>query len=47
MGQAQVMLDDVVVIVVEVVVKAISEVKVQILFWLGGWLVGVDGWVVG
>ena len=33
MGQAQVKLDDIVVIVVEVVVKAIVEVEVQLLFF--------------
>ena len=37
MGQAQVKLDDIVVIVVEVVVKAMVEVEVQLLFWVGGW----------
>ena len=36
LGQAQVKLDDIVVIVVEVVVKAMVEV--QLLFRLGGWL---------
>ena len=41
LGQAQVMLDDIVVIVVEVVVKAISKDEVQLLFLVGG------GWVVG
>ena len=41
LGQAQVKLDDIVVIVVEVVVKAMVEVEVQLLFWVGG------GWVVG
>ena len=40
LGQAQVKLDDIVVIVVEVVVKAISKVEVQLLFRVGG------GWVV-
>ena len=40
LGQAQVKLDDIVVIVVEVVVKAIVEVEVQLLFWVGGWVVG-------
>ena len=39
--QAQVKLDDIVVIVVEVVVKAMVEVEVQLLFRVGG------GWVVG
>ena len=38
--QAQVKLDDIAVIVVEVVVKAIVEVEVQLLFWVGGWVVG-------
>ena len=37
-GQAQVKLDDIVLIVVEVVVKAMVEV--QLLFWVGGWWVG-------
>ena len=41
LGQAQVKLDDIVVVVVEVVVKAIVEVEFQLLFWVGGW------WVVG
>ena len=40
LGQAQVKLDDIVIIVVEVVVKAIVEVEVQLLFWVGGWVVG-------
>ena len=39
--QAQAKLDDIVVIVVEVVVKAMVEVEVQLLFRVGGW------WVVG
>ena len=38
--QAQVKLDDIAVIVVEVVVKAMIEVEVQLLFWVGGWVVG-------
>ena len=37
LGQAQVKLDDIVVIVVEVVVTAMVEVEVQLLFWVGGW----------
>ena len=37
LGQAQVKLDDIVVIVVEVVVKAMVEVEVQLLFRVGGW----------
>ena len=37
LGQAQVKLEDIVVIVVEVVVKAIVEVEVQLLFRVGGW----------
>ena len=41
LGQAQVKLDDIIVIVVEVVVKAMVEVEVQLLFRVGG------GWVVG
>ena len=41
LGQAQVKLDDMVVIVVEVVDKAMIEVEVQLLFRVGGW------WVVG
>ena len=41
LGQAQVKLDDIVVVVVEVVVKAMVEVEVQLLFRVGG------GWVVG
>ena len=40
LGQAQVKLDDIVVIVVEVVVKALVEVEVQLLFLMGGWCVG-------
>ena len=36
LGQAQVKLDDIVVIVVEVVVKAMVEVEVQLLFRVGG-----------
>ena len=36
LGQAKVMLDDIVVIVVEVVVKAMVEVEVQLLFRVGG-----------
>ena len=42
LGQAKVMLDDIVVIVVEVVVKAMVEVEVQLLFRVGGgwWVVG-------
>ena len=35
--QAQVKLDDIVVFVVEVVVKAMVEVEVQLLFRVGGW----------
>ena len=42
LGQAQVKLDDKVVVVVEVVVKALVEVEVQLLFRVGGWWVG--GW---
>ena len=38
LGQAQVKLDDIVVIVVEVVVKVMVEVEVQLLFGLGQWL---------
>ena len=41
LGQAQDKLDDIVVIVVEVVVKAMVEVEVHLLFRVGG------GWVVG
>ena len=44
LGQAQVTLDDIVIIVVEVVVKAMIEVEVQLLFRVGGW---ADGRVVG
>ena len=40
LGQAQVKLDDIVVIVVEVLVKAMVEVEVQLLFRLGGWVIG-------
>ena len=40
MGQAQVKLDDIVVIVVEVVFKAMIQVEVQLLFRLGGWVGG-------
>ena len=36
MDQAQVKLDDVVVVVIEVVVKAMVEVKVPLLFRVGG-----------
>ena len=36
LGQAQVKLDDIVVIVVEVVVTAMVEVEVQLLFRVGG-----------
>ena len=35
--QTQVKLDDISVIVVQVVVKAIVEVEVQLLFRVGGW----------
>ena len=39
LGQAQVKLDDIVVIVVEVVVKAMVEVEFQLLLRVdGGWL---------
>ena len=41
LGQAQVKLDDIVVVVEEVVVKAMVEVEFQLLFRVGGW------WVVG
>ena len=44
LGQAQVKLDDIIVIVVEVVVKAMVEVEVQLLFRVGGC---VGGWAVG
>ena len=37
LGQAQVKLDDIVVIIVEVVVKEMVEVEFQLLFRLGGW----------
>ena len=37
LGQAQVKLGDIVVIVVAVVVKAMVEVEVQLLFRVGGW----------
>ena len=37
LGQAQVKLDDIIVIVVKVVVKAMVEVEVQLLFRVGGW----------
>ena len=42
LGQAQDKLDDIVVIVVEVVVKLMHEVEVQLLFRVGGgwWVVG-------
>ena len=36
-GPAQVKLDDIVVIVVEIVVKAMVEVELQLLFRVGGW----------
>ena len=41
LAQAQVQLDNIVAVVVEVVVKAMVEVEVKLLFWVGGW------WVVG
>ena len=41
LGQAQVKVDDIVVVVVEVVVKAMVNVEFQLLFRVGGW------WVVG
>ena len=44
LGQAQVKLDDIIAIVVEVVVKAMVEVEVQLLFRVGGC---VGGWAVG
>ena len=44
LGQAQVKLDVIVVIVVEVIVKATVVVEVQLLFRVGGW---VGGWWVG
>ena len=37
LGQAQVKLDVIVVIVVEVIVKATVVVEVQLLFRVGGW----------
>ena len=37
LGQAQVKLDDIVVIVVEVVVKVMVEVEVQLLSWEVGY----------
>ena len=37
LGQAQVKLDDIVVIVVEVVVKSMVKVEVQLLLRVGGW----------
>ena len=40
LGQAQVKLDDIVVVVEEVVVKAMFEVEFQLLFRMGGWVVG-------
>ena len=40
LGQAQVKLDDTVVIVVEVAVKAMVEVRVQLLVRVGGLVVG-------
>ena len=40
LGQAQVKLDDIVIIVVEVVVKAMVEVEVQLLIRVSGWVVG-------
>ena len=40
LGQAQVKLDDIVVIVVEVIVKVMVEVEVQLLFWVGWWVGG-------
>ena len=41
LGRAQVKVDDVVVVVVDVVVKAMVNVEFQLLFRVGGW------WVVG
>ena len=38
LGQAQVKLDDIVIVVEEVVVKAMVEVEFQLLFRVGGWL---------
>ena len=41
LGQAQVKLDDIVVVVFKVVVKAMVEVEFQLLFRVdGGWVVG-------
>ena len=42
LGQAQVKLDDIVVVVLEVVVKAMVEVEFQLLllFRVGGWVAG-------
>ena len=38
LGQAKVKFDNIVVIIVEVVVKAMVEVEIQLLFWwVGGW----------
>ena len=45
LGQAQVKLGDIVVIVVAAVVKAMVEVEFQLLFRAGGWW--VCGWVGG
>ena len=37
------MLDDIVVVVVQVVVKAMLEVEIQLLFRVGWWVMG--GWI--
>ena len=42
LGQAQVKLDVIVVIVVEVIVKATVVVEVQLLFLVGGWVVRLN-----
>ena len=36
----RVKLDDIVVVVVEVVVKAMVEIECQLIFWVGGCMVG-------
>ena len=42
LGEAQVKIDDIVVMVGEVLVKAMVELEVQMLFRMGGWVGG--GW---
>ena len=41
LGQAQVKLDDILEVVVDVVVIAVVQVEVKLLVQMGGWVVGV------